>query len=110
MHQQNQIKRTLALPDSIEVVRACSTQKLTKIRASVSKAVCQHFNFSDARGRPQIGGCVKALRELERVGHLSFQRHPKRRLLKARRLDCAVPNPVEVPAQAGDVRACAGQG
>ncbi len=48
MHQQNQIKRTLALPDSIEVVRALLNAEAYKNRASVSKAVCQHFNFSDA--------------------------------------------------------------
>lgn len=108
MHQQNQIKRTLALPDSIEVVRALLNAEAYKNRASVSKAVCQHFNFSDARGRPQIGGCVKALRELERVGHFVLPAPSKAKTLKKpRRLDCAVPNPVEVPAQAGDVRGLA---
>ena len=69
MHQQNQIKRTLALADSIEVVRTLLQSQSHKNRASVSRAVCHHFNFHDARGRPQIGGCVKALRELERIGH-----------------------------------------
>ena len=68
MHQQNQIKRTLDLPKSIEVVRPLLNSQAHKNRASLSKTVCQHFNFHDARGRPQIGGCVKALRELERVG------------------------------------------
>ena len=105
MHQQNQIKRTLALPDSIEVVRSLLNSQVHKNRASVSKAVCHHFNFSDARGRPQIGGCVKALRELERVGHFVLPAPSKATTLKKpRRLDCAVPNPVEVPAQAGNVQ------
>lgn len=105
MHQQNQIKRTLALPDSIEVVRTLLESQSHKNRASVSRAVCHHFNFSDARGRPQIGGCVKALRELERIGHFVLPEQSKATVLKKpRRLDCAVPNPVEVPAQAGDVQ------
>ena len=105
MHQQNQIKRTLALPQSIEVVRTLLNAQSHKNRASLSKTVCQHFNFSDARGRLQIGGCVKALRELERVGHFVLPAPPKATVLKTpRRLDCAVPNPVDVPAQAGDVQ------
>lgn len=105
MHQQNQIKRTLALPDSIEVVRTLLNSQSHKNRASLCKAVCLHFSFHDARGRPQIGGCVKALRELERVGHFVLPASPKVTVLKKpRRLDCAVPNPVDVPAQAGDVQ------
>ena len=56
MHQQNQIKRTLALPESVEVVRTMLCSESHKNRASVSKAVCLHFNFHDARGHPQIGG------------------------------------------------------
>lgn len=105
MHQQNQIKRTLALPRSIEVVRTLLNSKAHKNRASLSKTVCQHFNFHDARGRPQIGGCVKALRELERVGYFVLPAQSKATVLKSpRRLDCAVPNPVAVPAQAGDVQ------
>jgi len=36
---------------------------------SLSRALCQHFNFLDARGCHQIGGCNKVLRELERAEH-----------------------------------------
>ena len=105
MHQQNQIKRTLALPKSIEIVRTLLNFQTHKNRASLSRAVCVHFNFHDARGRPQIGGCVKALRDLERVGHFVLPAQSKATVLKSpRRLDCAVPNPVAVPAQAGDVQ------
>ena len=105
MHQQNQIKRTLALPKSIDVVRTLLNSQAHKNRASLSRTVCQHFNFHDARGRPQIGVCVKALRQLERVGHFILPAQSKATVLKSpRRLDCAVPNPVAVPAQAGDVQ------
>ena len=105
MHQQNQIKRTLALAESIEIVRTLLNSQTHKNRASLSRAVCTHFNFHDARARPQIGGCVKALRDLERVGHFVLPAQSKATVLKKpRRLDCAVPNPVKVPAQAGDVQ------
>ena len=41
MHQQNQIKRTLALPKSIEVVRTLLNSQAHKNRASLSRTVCQ---------------------------------------------------------------------
>ena len=69
MHQQNQIKQTLCRPDSLDVVRRELDSNVHRNRTSLSKALCQHFNFNDARGRQQIGGCTKALRELERKGH-----------------------------------------
>ena len=106
MHLQNQIKRTLSSTESIEAVRGLLDATVHKSRASLGRAVCQHFNFHDARGQAQIGGCVKALRELERAGHFALPvasrgaSTPK----SPRRLDCAVPDPVDVPAQAGLVR------
>ena len=101
MHPQNQIKRTWALAESIEIVRTLLNSQTHRNRASLSRAVCMHLNFHDARGRPQIGGCVKALRDLEREGHFVLPAQSKATVLKSpRRLDCAVPNPVAVPAPA----------
>jgi hypothetical protein len=106
MHQQNQIKRTLCRPDSLDVVRRELDSNVHRNRTSLSKALCQHFNFNDARGRQQIGGCTKALRELERKGHFTLPVAQTPHGAKSpRRLDCAVPDPVGVPAQVGDVRA-----
>jgi hypothetical protein len=108
MKQQNQIKRTLAQPESIDIVRRQIAGNAHRNRASLSKALCQHFNFHDARGRHQIGGCNKALRELERAGHFILPASSKPNITKSpRRLKCAVPDPVDVPAQAGDVRGLA---
>jgi hypothetical protein len=108
MQQQNQIKRTLAQPESIEVIRSQLASNTHNNRSSLSKALCQHFNFSDARGHHQIGGCNKALRELERAGHftLPVSRMPKT-VKSPRRLESAVPDPLDVPALVGDVQGLA---
>jgi hypothetical protein len=108
MHQQNQIKRTLAQPESIDIVRNALASEIHKNRNSLSRALCQHFNFHDARGKHQIGGCNKALRELERAGHFTLPEPCTPKSVKSpRRLECAVPNPVDVPAQAGDLQGLA---
>ena len=104
MRQQNQIKRTLSLPDSIEIVRSLLANEAHKNRSSLANAVCQRFNFHNALGQPQTGGCIKGLRELERAGHFILPASNAPTVIKSpRRLDCAVPNPLDVPAQAGDV-------
>ena len=108
MQQQNQIKRTLAQPESIEVIRNQLASNTHVNRGSLSKALCQHFNFSDARGHHQIGGCNKALRELERAGHFTLPTSRMPKTVKSpRRLESAVPAPVDVPALVGDVQGLA---
>ena len=107
MHIQNQIKRTLALPDSIDFVRSLLAENTYSSLNSLVKEICAHFGFFDARNQSQVGGCSKALRELERAGHYVLPVAASRGLRGFRRLDCAVPDPVDVPAQAGDVRGLA---
>ena len=105
MQQQNQIKRTLAQPESLDIVRSHLASNIHKNRASLSKALCQHFNFSDARAGLQIGGCNKALRELERAGHFILPVSCMPKSVKSpRRLTMAVPDPVDVPALVGAVQ------
>lgn len=107
MEEQSQIKRTLATPESIEVVRRLLSDGLHANRSSVAKAACDHFGFFDACGRAQTAGCVKALRELERAGHFTLPaviESGRGKGKTARRLDAPVPLPHGVPAQAGDVR------
>ena len=112
MEHQNQIKRTLATPESIEVIRQLLADGTHGSRASFARTTCGHFGFVDPRGRAQTAGCVKALCELERSGH--FQLPPpgrggrrKGNIGTARRLGEPVPEPREVPALAGDVRGLA---
>jgi len=108
MHLQNQIKRTLGQPESIDIVRSQLASNVHRDRTSLSKALCQHFNFHDARGGHQIGGCNKALRELERAGHFILPASTKPQSIKSpRRLGIAVPDPVDVPAQVGGVQGLA---
>lgn len=108
MQQQNQIKRTLSQPESIDIVRNHLASNIHKNRASLSKALCQHFNFSDARAGLQIGGCNKALRELERAGHFILPVSCMPKSVKSpRRLASAVPDPVDVPALVGAVQGLA---
>ena len=105
MHQQNQIKRTLGQPEAIPLVRSELASKVHRNRASLSRALCQHFDFHDARGRDQIGGCNKALRELERAGHFILPPSVMPKTLKSpRRLKLAVPDPVDVPGAVGAVK------
>jgi len=106
MDAQNEIKRTLKQERSIEVIRQLLAHKEHKSRSAVAESVCQHFGFFDARQRTQTGGCVKALRELERAGHFVLPAALKRggTAKTARRLDRPVESPLDVPARAGDVR------
>ena len=109
MDTQNQIKRTLAKPGSIETIRRLLDDKPHKNRSSVAEEVCRHFGFLDARSRTQTGGCVKALRELEREGHFVLPAVSDQRLSRVvkspRRLGNPVDLPLDVPEKAGDVRA-----
>jgi hypothetical protein len=110
MEAQSQIKRALSQPQSIDVVRRLLADGAHATRSSIAQAACGHFGFVDARGRAQTAGCIKALRELERDGQfvLPVVQPSGRGIGKsARRLDAPVPAPLDVPAQAGDVRALA---
>src|SRR5262245_30715683 len=112
MERQHLIKRTLSTPESIGVIRRLLADGAHVHRAAVARATCEHFGFIDARGRWQTGGCVKALRELERSGHFALPSagpvgRPKGKAGSARRLGEPVAEPRDVPAQAGDVRGLA---
>ena len=107
MDAQNEIKRTLKQDASIEAVRQLLANREYETRASFADSVCRHFGFLDARHRPQRAGCVKALRQLEQAGHIVLPAavHRGGSVKSPRRLDQAVPAAIDVPAQAGDVRA-----
>jgi Domain of unknown function (DUF4338)/Transposase DNA-binding/Transposase DDE domain len=107
MEKQNQIKRTLGLPGSIESIRRLLADTAHASRSSLAEATCQHFGFFDARLRTQTAGCVKALRELERAGHFVLPAALDRGRASAkspRRLSEPVEAARDVPDQVGDVR------
>ena len=112
MERQHQIKRTLATPESIEVIRRLLADGSHANRSALARATCSHFGFVDARGRAQTAGCVKALRELEHEGHFALPAPGARGRRRgtvgsARRLHEPVPEPCNVPALAGDVQGLA---
>jgi hypothetical protein len=107
MDRQHQIKRTLSEPTSIEVIRGILDGLEPPTRSSLVDSVCAHFGFVDARGRPQLASCAKALRDLEEAGHLVLparlntgNRDAVRRSPKA----APVAAPTAVPATVGKVR------
>jgi len=112
MERQHQIKRTLSAPESIEVIRRLLAEGVHGSRASLAGDLCRRFGFVDARGRDQIAGCVKAMRELMLAGHFALPapgsggRRPGQ-TGNARRLGQPVPEPRDVAAAAGDVQGLA---
>jgi hypothetical protein len=111
MEKQHQIKRTLEQPDSIESIRELLGRSAQAHRTALSDAVCRHFGFFDSRGATQVSGCAKALRELERAGHFVLPAGQDRDALRPRKrrtprgLGTPVAAPLDVPEQAGEVRA-----
>ena len=69
---QHQVKRTLCAPEALARVRALLAEPEVVHRSALAERVCAEFAFFDARGRAQRGSCLKALRELERAGHLAL--------------------------------------
>ena len=104
MNTQSQIKRTLS--HALEAVRRLVARTAFRHRTAVAEAVCAEFGFYDARGAPQRGGCLKALRELEAGGGVTLPppAHPASGPKAPRRLGVPVPGPEAVPVDAGAVR------
>jgi hypothetical protein len=56
MNLQNQIKRMLSKPESIEYVSQLLGEEELSSRMEVAEFVCEQFGFQDPRGQHQIGG------------------------------------------------------
>lgn len=105
MHLQNQIKRALSTTEAIEFVRGLlADADEFGSRTEVAEFLCEEFGFQDPRGENQIGGCLKALRELESKGW--FELPPpetEKRPSSPRRLAEPVAEPQAVPEQVGEI-------
>ena len=107
MEKQNLIKQTLSQPASIEYVKELLESKQIPNRTQLSEKVCEHFDFVDTRGYRQKSSCLVALGELEAVGHFILPEPTKMtggKKFSLHRLSEPVPEPVDVPAKAGDVK------
>ena len=106
VHVQHQIKRTLLEDTALVQVRELAQGEGVAHRTALAERVCARFGFIDARGRAQRSGCVKALRELERAGHITLPapRTPGPGGAAARGSAEPVPAAEAVPAQVEAVR------
>jgi len=106
MFIQNQIKRTLSTPANTDYIKQLLENGDILHRTDLATRVCNRFEFYDARGQIQISGCVKALRQLEKAGHIILPRVERKEQARKspRRLPEGVPLPVDVPQEAGDVQ------
>ena len=102
---QNQIKRTLTKPEAIKSIKQLLDAEECFSRTEWAGFLCEQFGFQDPRGENQLGGCVKALRDLEAKGwfHLPPPEYEKRSPAP-RRLPEPVTHPRAVPEEAGMVR------
>jgi len=108
MKTQSEVKRTLSQPTNVEYIRGLLESNQFLHRTELAKALCKHFKFYDTRGKEQLGGCLKALRDLEAAGHFVLPTvHRKPRPKSPRRLSQPVPTPTGVPAQVGALRGLA---
>ncbi len=105
MNTQNQIKRTLSLPENIQYIHDLLESKEFENRRRLAGFLCEKFDFYDPRREKQLGGCVKALRDLEAVGHFVL---PTARFIprekSPRRLSEPLAPPIDVPTTVCDVR------
>ena len=99
------IKEALSEPELLSVVREELLAGDVSSRTHFAAELCERFGFRDARGKPQVGSCLKALRDLEQKGEFEL---PARKLDTSgdwmpRRLPAPVPEPQSVPKTVGDV-------
>jgi hypothetical protein len=102
MKTQNQIKRILTQPEAISHIRSLLDGNDTITRTGLSAELCAYFGFHDPRSIPQKGGCLKALRDLERSGHFVLPVSRKTAsCMSPRRLSEPVAMPQDVPDTGG---------
>ena len=105
MKKQNQIKRTLTKPESIEKIKSMLDTGGSINRTALADKLCSHFNFFDPSGNKQRSSCMKALRKLEKAGHFTLPSSAMKKMSpkKPQRPKRPVPEPKNVPASAGGI-------
>ena len=102
---QNQIKRTLSASENISHIRNLLDANPLCSRTELATKTCEQLGLHDARGNVQLAGCLKALRELERAGHVTLPLARKGPGPSSpRRLGEPVAQPTGVPAEVGQLQ------
>src|SRR5437870_10640464 len=94
MTKQNQIKRVLSEPETIEYVSRLLEEEEFFSRTELADFLCEEFGFRDPRGEKQRGGCLKGLRELEAKGWFQLPPPESQKRAPSRRRS---PKPVTEP-------------
>jgi len=58
------------MPANIEYIKHLLKNEDILHRTDLATRACKQFEFYDARDQLQNSGCAKALRQLERTGHI----------------------------------------
>ena len=66
MEKQSPVRRTLASPGGFARLAGILEDGKFESRSAAGRRVCEAFGFLDARGRPQLTGCLSALAAMER--------------------------------------------
>lgn len=105
MEVQSQIKRTLSSASALAwIVDQLAPSDLPH-RTALAQRVCAQFAFQDGRGRAQVSGCLRALRELETAGHFTLpEACTTPGVGGMRRLGVPVPPVCDVPDRAGEIQ------
>src|SRR5437016_13272122 len=104
MNVQNQIKRALSKPETIEYVSRLLEEDEFSSRTELADFLCEEFGFQDPSGQKQRGGCLKGLREMEAKGWFQLPAPEiQKGLPSPRRLSEPVREPEAVPGEAGEV-------
>ena len=103
---QSQISRTLRDEAAVARIASILSEERFDSRSALGRRICEEFSFADARGRPQLAGCMKALGALaERVPDIVLP-PPKASAVerRPRLLNTDVPEPEGVPAHPARIR------
>ena len=102
MKKQNNLKQTLAQPESIVMIQQILQSQPHLSRTKIAEYVCEQFKFRNAHGNLQTDNCMKGLRDLEQAhdSALPAPRFASKRKRSVKRLGEAVKLPLEVPAKA----------
>ena len=99
------IKEILSEPANLAVVKG-KLRAGEKSRTRLAAWVCRCLRLRDARGRPRVSSCLKALRDLAGAGHFKLPAPILTAVShwRTRRLARAVPAPKDVPEELSQIQ------